>query len=61
MTSTINLLEDKELEKISAEEQCNKFNHCMVNIFEFAKYAKVRDETTNTIVPFQMWPHIKLL
>lgn len=48
-------------EKLTFEEQDNRFNRCVANPFEFFKYVKIKDASTQQIIPFEMWPHLKLI
>lgn len=47
--------------KLTGEQQLNRFLHCVSDVFEYFKYVKIRDETTQRIVPFEMWSHLRLL
>jgi len=48
-------------EMLTVEEQCDRFNRCMVDIFEWLKYVKIKNETTNELIAWESWPHLKLL
>ncbi len=48
-------------EKLTVEQQLERYNHCMYDIFEFAKYAMIEDATNQKVIPMILWPHQKLL
>ncbi len=45
--------------EISVEEQILRFAKCSEDVFEFFKYVRILDATTQSIIPFTMWKHIK--
>jgi len=49
------------VETLNLEAQAHRFNTCMVDIFEFSKYATIKDEATTSKIPFQWMPHNKYL
>ncbi len=48
-------------DKLSVEEQCHRFNKAVANIFEWLRYVKIKNETTNELIFWQPWPHLNLL
>lgn len=61
MPSIIDQSQEYGQQSLSVDQQFQQYARCAANIFEFAKYVKIRDDTTQRIVPFLMWPHLRLL
>ena len=58
----VNQMAQTELnENLTTEAQLLRYLKCRADIFEFAKYAKIEDATTQRVIPFVMWSHIRLL
>lgn len=50
-----------DLDDLTVYEQLQKYQDATNNPFEFFKYVKILDSTTNQIIPFEMWPHLQHL
>jgi len=48
-------------QRLSIGQQQDEFNHCMVDPIYWFRYVKIKDFTTEHVIPFEMWDHLKLL
>lgn len=46
---------------LKADEQIQRYMECVYNPVAFARYAKIKDAATNSIMPMKMWPHIEYM
>ena len=46
---------------MTVEEQVYEFAKCQMDIFAWLNHVKIKNETTNELIEWQEWPHLKLL